>query len=197
MSTNQPGKHVRKDTVGTGVFPMGPIAIQAPWRLEYLEDDTAAHAHPASSSGSALGSFLAEYWEAPENDSAHFVIERNDVGMVLLNRFPYSNGHLLVALGEPRPTLMEYGVSQRAALWQLVDRATDLVQSALSPQGINIGINQGRAAGAGVPHHLHAHVVPRWSGDVNFMSVVGQIRVIPSSLEAMYSRFRRVIDAGG
>ena len=102
-----------------------------------------------------------------------------------------ANGHLLVALGEPRPTLMDYDPAQRAALWALVDLASELMQSALNPQGINIGVNQGRAAGAGVPQHLHAHLVPRWSGDVNFMTVVGQVRVIPAALEHMARRYRQ------
>src|SRR5262245_65250801 len=88
----------------------------------------------------------------------------------MLNAYPYANGHLLVALGEARPTLLDYTPEQRAALWRLVETATDLMQRALEPQGINFGINQGRAAGAGVPQHLHAHLVPRWGGDVNFMA---------------------------
>jgi ATP adenylyltransferase len=70
--------------------------------------------------------------------------------------------------------------------------ANDLMQRTLEPQGVNIGINQGRAAGAGVPQHVHVHLVPRWGGDVNFMEVVGQVRVIPSSLEAMAGRYRRM-----
>ena len=115
---------------------------------------------------------------------------RTGEGMILLNAYPYANGHLLVALGEGRPTLMDYSPEQRAALWRLVDAASGLMQDALEPQGINIGINQGRAAGAGVPGHLHVHLVPRWSGDVNFITTVGQIRVIPSALEQMAQRYR-------
>ena len=72
-----------------------------------------------------------------------------------------------------------------------MDLATELMQRTLEPQGINIGINQGRAGGAGVPQHLHVHLVPRWNGDVNFMGTVGNVRVIPASLEAMAKRFRR------
>ncbi len=112
--------------------------------------------------------------------------------MVMLNKYPYANGHLLVALGEARPRLVDYDASQRAALWSLVDLAADLMERTLHPQGINIGVNQGRAAGAGVPGHLHAHLVPRWNGDVNFITVVGQIRVIPAALEAMAERYRSV-----
>ncbi len=84
----------------------------------------------------------------------------------------------------------DYTSDQRSALWRLTDAAADLMEVTLEPQGINIGVNQGRAAGAGVPQHLHVHLVPRWSGDVNFMSVVGRVRVIPSSLESMAERYR-------
>lgn len=168
--------------------PNSPKALHAPWRLAYLEAADAAEqkAGPATSTGS----FLLDYWRAPGDDVKNLVIVRDGAGMILLNRYPYANGHLLVALGEARPTLMDYTPEQRAALWGLVDRAAELLQRTLQPQGMNIGINQGRAAGAGVPQHLHAHLVPRWNGDVNFMSVVGQVRVIPSSLEVMAARFR-------
>ena len=141
-------------------------------------------------------SFLTEYWRTPEQDAANHVIARvgagATAGMILLNHYPYSNGHLLVALGEGRSRLLEYTPEQRAALWALVDRAVELVETALRPQGVNIGVNQGLAAGAGVPTHLHAHVIPRWVGDVNFIDTVGNIRVIPSALSAMSERFREV-----
>lgn len=137
------------------------------------------------------GSFLLDYWRAPELDAAHHVVERTEQGMILLNKYPYANGHLLVALGEARPTLSDYEPAQRAALWQLVDRAVALAERALEPQGLNVGVNQGRAGGAGVPSHLHVHVIPRWSGDTNFITAVGGIRVIPSALELMYERYAR------
>ncbi|MCW5754770.1 MAG: HIT domain-containing protein [Phycisphaeraceae bacterium] len=144
---------------------------------------------------SSAGSFLRAYWLSPDDDRTNHVILRTAEGLILLNAYPYANGHLLVALGEARPTLHEYTAIERAALWRLVDLAAAIMERALSPQGINIGINQGRAAGAGVPEHLHAHLVPRWSGDVNFMSVVGHIRVIPAPLEAMAARYARTIEA--
>ena len=161
-------------------------AIWAPWRLDYLEsvedDDAAARRDPGAT-------FLSDYWAHPERDATNLVVHRDANGMVLLNRYPYSNGHLLVALGEARGRLLEYSTQQRAHLWQLVDHAMALVETTLEPQGVNVGINQGRAAGAGVPGHLHVHLVPRWGGDVNFMSVVGKVRVIPASLEAMHERY--------
>jgi len=177
--------------------PVHAAAIQAPWRQEYLEtideQEKAGGAGKSAGAGGAAastGSFLRDYWLAPADDAKNHVVVRARHGMILLNKFPYAGGHLLVALGEARPTLLDYDADQRAALWRLVDAASDLVSEALAPQGVNIGVNQGRAAGAGVPGHLHVHLVPRWGGDVNFMSVVGQVRVIPVSLEKMAERYR-------
>jgi ATP adenylyltransferase len=161
--------------------------LSAPWRQEYLEGmDKPAPAGAASSTGS----FLRDYWLAPEQDQQNHVIVRTADGLILLNRYPYAGGHLLVALGEARPRLLDYTPEQRQKLWDLVALAAELMDRALNPQGINYGINEGRAAGAGVPQHLHAHLVPRWGGDVNFMATVGNVRVIPTSLEHMAARYR-------
>jgi ATP adenylyltransferase len=148
----------------------------------------------AKDAGQESGSFLLDYWNQPARDQEHHVLVRTDHGLILLNKYPYSNGHLLVALGDARPSLTEYEPQQRAELWKLVDRAAALVERALEPQGLNIGINQGQAGGAGVPSHLHVHVMPRWNGDTNFISTVGGIRVIPSALEMMYERFMRAVE---
>ncbi len=148
---------------------------------------------PASGSGS----FLLDYWRDPGSDEKNHIIVRTDHGLILLNAFPYANGHLLVALGDARPTLLDYEPAQRAQMWELTELAAELMQKTLEPQGINIGVNQGRAAGAGVPQHLHVHLVPRWGGDVNFMTTVGQVRVIPAALEAMAGRYRAVWNARG
>jgi ATP adenylyltransferase len=175
----------------------GPDAIWAPWRLQYLEtlDDQPAEAPGTKSKKLQYACFLDEYWAHPEDDTKHHVIVRTDTGMILLNAYPYANGHLLVALGRGCPRLLDYTPEERTALWQLAEHATDLMERTLSPQGVNLGINQGRAAGAGVPGHLHLHLVPRWSGDVNFSETVAGIRVIPSSLEAMAQRYRKTRDA--
>ncbi|MHC5023976.1 MAG: HIT family protein [Planctomycetota bacterium] len=166
--------------------------LWAPWRLAYLAD-LARRAEQDGWSEASDGSFLVDYWNAPDRDEPNHVIHRDEHGMILLNRYPYANGHLLIALGDARPRLLDYEPAQRAALWNLVERAIDLMQRALSPQGINMGINEGRAAGAGVPEHLHAHVVPRWSGDTNFITVVGNIRVVPSALEDMAKLYRETV----
>lgn len=160
-----------------------PPVLPAPWRGAYVEG---VETTPRAAGDNA--SFLLSYWEHPEDDAVNFVVARTKDGIILLNRYPYVGGHLLVALGEARPALLDYSEAQRAALWRLTDQAVLLMQEALRPQGINIGVNQGRAAGAGVPQHLHVHVVPRWSGDVNFMEVVGRVRVMSFSLEQMFER---------
>ncbi|MEO0513317.1 MAG: HIT domain-containing protein [Planctomycetota bacterium] len=189
--------------------------LSAPWRLRYLETLDAAEKRAAhAKSKPDTGCFLRDYWLTPEDDASNHVIVREPAatssgdgsetergpetdggGMILLNAYPYSNGHLLVALAQSRPRLLDYTPDERALLWSLVDRAAALMERALEPHGINIGVNQGRAAGAGVPQHLHAHLVPRWGGDVNFMTVVGQVRVVPSSLEDMYQRYVAARDA--
>jgi ATP adenylyltransferase len=169
-------------------------ALQAPWRLQYLEsiDEQDKQRAAAASAGQPV-SFMAAYWAAPERDVANHVVLRTAHGLILLNGYPYANGHLLVCLAEARPRLLDYTESQRAELWKLVDLATDLMELTLQPQGINTGINQGRAAGAGVPTHLHVHLIPRWGGDTNFITTVGRIRVIPAALDAMTARYRQVV----
>ncbi len=174
----------------------GPNAIWAPWRLQYLETlgDEPAKAPDIKPGKPRYACFLEEYWAHPEDDERNHVIVRTDAGMILLNAYPYANGHLLVALGRGCPRLLDYTPQERTALWQLAEHAMDLMERTLSPQGINLGLNQGQASGAGVPGHLHLHLVPRWGGDTNFSTTVAGIRVIPSSLEAMASRYRKTTD---
>jgi len=184
-----------------------PKVLHAPWRLQYLqslsEQSERRDAQQESQGGDEQGAppppkppFLREYWEHPEEDRAHHVVARvgegPTAGMILLNKYPYANGHLLVALGDGRARLLDYEPAQRAALWRLADAAMLLIERALEPQGVNVGLNQGRAGGAGVPGHLHVHLVPRWHGDVNFMTTVGQVRVNPAALDAVAERYRAV-----
>lgn len=178
--------------------------LEAPWRDAYLRSLGEGVEAPARSPS---GSFLRDYWLCPEQDRANHVVVRTPNasgrlddpegtgGMILLNLYPYAGGHLLVALGEPRARLLDYSPAQRAALWELVALAANLMERALQPQGVNYGINEGRAAGAGVPQHLHAHLVPRWHGDVNFMTTVADARVIPVSVEATAARLREAWEA--
>lgn len=163
--------------------------LWAPWRMAYLRE-LESKAKDAGWDATAPSDFFAHYWAHPEDDETNHVVHRDEQGLIVLNKYPYSNGHLLVALGDARPCLMDYEPEQRAAFWTLFEQAIELVHDTLHPQGVNSGINEGRAAGAGVPEHLHAHVVPRWGGDTNFITVVGQVRIIPDSLEVMAQQYR-------
>lgn len=175
--------------------------LWAPWRMSYLRDLDRKAERMRADGGPPRDDdpvcFLGRYWREPEHDVQNYVVHRDAHGMVLLNRFPYANGHLLVALGDARPTLRDYTPEQRLAFWGLIEFAGELMHRTLHPQGINYGINEGAAAGAGVPEHLHAHLVPRWAGDVNFISVVGEVRVIPDALEAMATQYRAEAEAMG
>ncbi len=171
---------------------MNHESIWAPWRMAYLRE-LAARGGGDGGRPAAVRNFLLDAWRHPESDERNLVVWRTAEGMLLLNRYPYANGHLLACLGDPRPSLADYGPRERAAFWRLVEQAAELVRATLAPQGLNIGINEGEAAGAGLPEHAHAHVVPRWNGDTNFMATVGAIRVIPDSLEAMAAAYRRTI----
>ena len=160
--------------------------LWAPWRMQYLER---LDADQRAGRG-GLGDFIAAAFADPDNDIDNLVVHRDVHGLVMLNRYPYANGHLLVALGEAQPTLLDYQREQRSAFWDLVEHAMGLLRKTLDPQGVNVGINEGEAAGAGLPGHLHAHLVPRWHGDVNFMTSTAGARIIPSTLEDMVQRFR-------
>ncbi|MCP3904627.1 MAG: HIT domain-containing protein [Planctomycetes bacterium] len=164
--------------------------LWAPWRMAYIRDLARKTETHDGDRGPTASNFLAAYWLQPEKDREHHVVHRDEHGMLLLNRYPYANGHLLAALGEARASLLDYDPAQRAALWRLVERGMDLMERALNPQGVNVGINQGEAGGAGVPEHLHVHIVPRWSADTNFITVIGEVRVIPDALEAMAEVYR-------
>lgn len=157
--------------------------LWAPWRMEYirsLEDEQKED-----------GCFLCRYWRHPDQDCRHLVLWRTPHVFVLLNRFPYTNGHLLVACGAHRGGFRDLTEDALTDLARAVRDAVEVLARALRAEGFNVGYNFGRCAGAGLPDHLHAHVVPRWSGDTNFMAVIGDARVIPDALEATWSLLRR------
>ena len=166
--------------------------LWAPWRMAYIRG-LESEASEARAGGGNGGNFLLAAWQHPELDEANLVVHRDADGLLLLNRYPYANGHLLVALGDARPRLLDYPPAPRAAFWRLVDTATMLVERCMRPQGVNIGLNQGRAGGAGLPEHVHAHVLPRWNGDTNFMATVAGARVIPEALEAVAAAYRKAM----
>jgi ATP adenylyltransferase len=115
----------------------------------------------------------------------------SEYSTVLINRFPYTNGHLLVACKAHKADMEQLSAEELVDLQVQTVRAVTVLKRALSPQGFNIGINLGRCAGAGVPGHIHQHIVPRWGGDTNFISVVGDVRIVPQAIEQLYSELMR------
>ena len=168
--------------------------LWAPWRMDYIRQLEASDRladKQATSTNSGSTCFLCDA-AAGQGDREHarqrLVLQNDERGIILLNRYPYTNGHLLIAPVEHVMELSDLESTKRAGLIDLVALSEQLLRAGLNPQGLNIGINLGRCAGAGLPGHLHMHVVPRWAGDTNFMQTIGQVRVIPQSLEASYEQ---------
>jgi ATP adenylyltransferase len=124
----------------------------------------------------------------PARDREHLLLHRAERAYVLLNLYPYNSGHLMVAPYEHTGDFARLDAATAGALTALTQRAVVVLERAYRPEAFNIGMNLGRAAGAGVPDHLHVHVVPRWTGDTNFMPVVGGTKVLPETLEQTYDR---------
>lgn len=127
---------------------------------------------------------------AAPDDRAHLVLDRARHAFLILNAYPYAPGHLMAVLNRHVGTLGEAGADEVAGALDLVRKAVAILTVEYRAEGFNVGWNQGRVAGAGIADHLHVHVVPRWNGDTNFMSVVSDARVIPEALEATWERLR-------
>ena len=125
------------------------------------------------------------------DDEANLIVHRGERCFVILNKFPYTNGHLMVAPYEHTSALQELDAETIAELMALAQRGMNALETGYSPHGYNVGFNQGRVAGAGVEHHIHLHVVPRWGGDTNFMPVLGDTRVMNQTLEDSYETVRK------
>jgi ATP adenylyltransferase len=151
--------------------------LWAPWRLSYVTSNK-----PATE---AEACFLCQGL-AGSDDRANLIALRTPLSVVVLNRYPYNNGHLLVAPRAHKGGLHELSAEETLELQQNICRCTATLDELMQPHGYNVGLNLGRAAGAGLPGHLHWHVVPRWNGDTNFMPVLADVRVIVQSLEALY-----------
>jgi ATP adenylyltransferase len=161
---------------------MNSPPLFAPWRMPYIK-----------SLGKDEGCFLCAAAAAtPEKKRELLVLWETDHSIVLINRFPYANGHLLIAPRAHKGDLEELTEAEQLDLSLQTITCVRLLKRAVSAQGFNIGINLGKVAGAGLPGHVHQHVVPRWGGDTNFMSVVGETRVVPEALSQLYDELIRV-----
>jgi ATP adenylyltransferase len=129
--------------------------------------------------------------QAVEDSAENLIAYRGERAYVILNRYPYTSGHLMVIPFTHVPSLEELDPETRAEMMELTSRCTTVLKSIYRPQGFNVGVNIGEAAGAGVLGHVHIHIVPRWKGDTNFMSAVGQTRVLPEALEDTYLRVQK------
>jgi ATP adenylyltransferase len=160
--------------------------LWAPWRLAYV----AAGSPPAKDDDCFICRGLAD-----ADDRRNLIALRTPGSVVVLNRFPYNNGHLLVAPRAHKGTLAELEPAELLEVMETLRSMVRLLDELMRPDGYNVGLNLGRAAGAGLPGHLHWHVVPRWNGDTNFMPVVSDTKVIVQSLDAFYdlltARLRR------
>ena len=174
---------------------MSDRRLWAPWRYGYVSGQlrTDEKDHPAPREwldGAEHGCFLcraaAIYTDQPAADRANLVVERSEHALVVLNRFPYSNGHVLVAPLRHVGRLTRLTPDENLASIGILARLTETLSEKISAQGFNVGLNLGEVAGAGVPGHLHWHLVPRWASDHNFMPVTAATHVIPQSLEALW-----------
>lgn len=151
--------------------------LWAGWRAEYV----GASGDVEAGAGCVLCRVLAE---------GSFVVWRGGHVAVILNAYPYTSGHVMVLPLRHAGELEDLDGSEAAELWAAVSDAVLVIKAAYRPHGLNVGANLGRAGGAGVPGHLHIHVVPRWDGDTNFMTAVAETRVLPESLDAARERLR-------
>jgi ATP adenylyltransferase len=160
--------------------------LYAPWRMEYIDG-------PAPP-----GCLFCRLREAPvQEDRANLVVHRATDALVMLNKFPYSSGHMMVAPRAHVGSLTDLDDAQTLAVMRLVRRSLAVLQAVMHPDGFNVGANLGRVAGAGIPDHVHVHVVPRWNGDTNFMPVLGEVKVISEHLDRTWEKVSAAFAAAG
>ncbi|MCL2116991.1 MAG: HIT domain-containing protein [Planctomycetaceae bacterium] len=174
---------------------MGKLdVVWAPWRLSYVtaeDGENAAHEPvPRVWDDGDPNCFICR--AVVDSDNAdRFVVGQSELTIAILNRFPYNNGHLLLAPKRHLPTLNALTPELRAELAEQLNFWVGVLEEILHAEGFNIGLNLGRVAGAGLPGHLHWHIVPRWNGDTNFMAAIGETKVIPQSLQALAEIIRK------
>ncbi len=157
----------------------------APWRMRYVS--TPSDERPA-------GCVFCDL-PAQADDAATYILRRGRSAYVIMNLYPYNNGHLMVVPYAHESELPALDAEVVSEMMKLTQDSQRIVQQAMRPQGFNLGMNQGRAAGAGIDEHLHLHIVPRWAGDTNFMPAVGDVRVMPQHLDETFALLRLGFDA--
>ncbi|MBI2026288.1 MAG: HIT domain-containing protein [Deltaproteobacteria bacterium] len=141
--------------------------LWAPWRLEYIKSDKKKN-----------GCILCNVQESNEN-----IIELGEMAFVILNKYPYNSGHLMICPKRHVSSLEELQEKEMLEIFKYMKKSMKVLKNSIKPMGFNVGLNQGRAAGAGIEEHLHFHIVPRWTGDTNFMPIIGETKVLSQYLE--------------
>jgi ATP adenylyltransferase len=150
--------------------------VWAPWRMEYVGSDQAGE-----------GCIFCPGNDRTQ-DEKRLILCRGEWSIVLMNKFPYSNGHLLIAPLRHSSSFDSLSPDEKLDLFNMAERSMSVLKEVMNPAGFNIGMNLGKVAGAGVEDHMHFHIVPRWSGDTNYMTVLGEVRIIPEHIQATYER---------
>ena len=159
--------------------------LWAPWRMKYV------------STAGDLPECVFCVALAAGDDARTFVVHRGKLAFLILNAFPYASGHLMAAANRHGCSLDEATSAELTETMEITQHAIRALRATYHPHGFNVGVNQGRVAGAGVPDHLHVHIVPRWDGDTNFMAAIGETKVLPETLETTYSRLSAVLRSLG
>jgi len=161
--------------------------IWAPWRIEYIKQTLADDE-----------CFICEVInDDPINDKKNLILHRGKNAIILLNLYPYIAGHLMIAPLEHTADLKDLPLETGSEMWELTTKTVELLKAAIRPEGFNIGLNLGKVSGAGLKTHLHIHIVPRWSGDTNFMPILSNTRVISQELSETYSeleKFKEILE---
>lgn len=162
----------------------GARLLWAPWRIPYLRK---IHQEKPGAC------FFCDYVQTPRKDRKNLVVFRGRTCFTVMNRFPYAGGHLLIAPLAHKAELAQFTAEEREEVFAQTVRMQRVLEKLMKPQGFNLGLNIGRAAGAGVPGHLHFHLLPRWNGDSNFMTTAAQVRVIPQALEELHGELQKAL----
>lgn len=151
--------------------------IWAPWRMEYIEAEKTE------------GCILCEK-PGEDDDTGNYILFRGEMNYIIMNSYPYTPGHLLVAPYRHIDSLEKLGKEERHQHFDIVSRCVEVLRQVFNPGGFNIGVNLGKVAGAGIDDHVHSHIVPRWQGDTNFVTVISDVRVVPEALAATYQKLK-------
>ena len=163
--------------------------LWTPWRYHYIKGAGADEPQ-----GNAPACIFCRLRDDTTDDAHNLIVHRAQHNYIVLNRYPYTNGHLLIIPYEHIADLDAVSKPATDEMMDLAKQAQTVLRAAYRPEGFNLGMNLGRAAGAGVAGHVHLHLLPRWTGDANFMSNIGETRVLPEDLETTYEKLRRRFD---